>query len=68
MMVKKSHVLYQLEKPRKKKQQTTLKVSENFSAEYDALLKKPDEEIDFSDIPEINFDKMRRASRKKHSE
>lgn len=35
-----------------------LKIAEDFTVEYNALLKKTDKDIDFSDIPELDLDKL----------
>jgi len=56
-MEKKSPVSYLHEKQQKKKKKSTLKISE-LAEEYNLLLKKSDEEIDLSDIPELDFDKL----------
>ncbi len=55
-MAKKSPVLYQPERPQKKKPRHTLKVAESLAVEYNALLQKSDKDIDLSDIPELDFE------------
>jgi uncharacterized protein (DUF4415 family) len=55
-MAKKSPVLYQPEKPQKKKPQRTLKIAESLAVEYNTLLQKSDKDIDLSDIPELDFE------------
>jgi uncharacterized protein (DUF4415 family) len=60
MMGKKSYELYPQEKPRKKNKKSTLitrKLQKEIKA-LSALSALSDDEIDFSDIAELNFDKL----------
>lgn len=56
-MAKKTPASFQPEKQQKKNKPHTFKIEE-LTAEYNALLKKADKDIDLADIPELNFEKL----------
>ena len=56
-MSKKSYELYPQERPRKKNKKSTL-ITRKLQKEIKALSALSDDEIDFSDIAELNFDKL----------
>ncbi len=57
MMAKKLSELSQQGKPQKKKHKSITSTEEH-TDEIESLKKLADENIDFSDIPELNFDKL----------